>query len=120
MQEKLELGDIETKRDWSHASDVVMSMWLMLQRDSPSDYVIGSGQLHSIRELLEISFGYANLNWQDYVVSSPAFTRSVEYTNLCADNSKAINEHIWSPKTSFKQLIEGMTQYDMDILKGKI
>lgn len=113
-QHKLLLGDIETKRDWAYAGDVVESMWLMLQQNEPQDYVIGSSELHSIKDLLEIAFGYLDLNWKDYVVYDPSLFRRVEYLNLCADSRRARERLGWVPKVSFRELIEQMVQYDCE------
>lgn len=118
-QDKLILGNIEAKRDWSFAGDVVDSMWLMLQQDIPKDYVIGSGELHSIKELLQIAFGYVGLNWQDYVVSDPNLLRKVEYVNLCADAAKARNELGWVPRVGFRELIEQMVKEDSKLVENK-
>lgn len=112
-QAKLVLGNIETKRDWSFAGDVVESMWLMLQESNPQDFVIGSGKLHSIEELLEIAFGYVGLNWQDFVIADKSLLRKVEYSNLCADATKAKNELDWIPKVGFRELIEEMVLEDL-------
>ena len=112
-QDKLLLGDIEVKRDWSFAGDVVESMWLMLQHDTPRDYVIGSGELHSIKELLQLAFGHVGMDWQQYVVSDPSLLRKVEYVNLCADPAKARNELGWEPKIQFRELIELMVNNDL-------
>lgn len=118
-QEKLLLGDIETKRDWSYAGDVVESMWLMLQQREPEDFVIGSNELHSIKDLLEIAFGYLNLNWKEYVVYDPSLLRKIEYVNLCADSSRARERLGWAPKVSFQELIEKMVQHDCEQMADK-
>lgn len=113
-QSELSLGNIEIKRDWMHAADAIESMWLMLQSDDPDDYVIGSGQLHSIKEILEIAFEYVGLDWRDYVKLDPNLVRNIEYMNLCADNTKAKLKLGWSPKISFKDMIEEMVRNDLD------
>ena len=114
-QKELLLGDIESKRDWAYAGDVVESMWLMLQQNEPDDYVIGSSELHSIKELLKIAFEYLGLNWQDYVVQDPSLLRKIDYVNLCADTRKA-KEHLgWEPKVGFQELIEKMVQNDFEL-----
>lgn len=118
-QDKLLLGDIEAKRDWSYAGDVVDSMWLMLQQDISKDYVIGSGELHSIKELLQIAFGYVGLDWRDYVVSDSSLLRKVEYVNLCADASKARNELGWIPRIGFRELIEQMVKEDSKLVEDE-
>lgn len=118
-QEKLLLGDIETKRDWAYAGDVVESMWLMLQQNEPEDFVIGSNELHSIKELLEIAFSYLDLNWKDYVVLDLEFLRKIEYVNLCADSRKARVKLGWTPKVNFQELIEQMVKHDYEKVAGK-
>lgn len=116
-QDKLLLGDIELKRDWAYAGDVVESMWLMLQQDTPEDFVIGSSELHSIKELLEIAFGYLDLNWRDYVVLDPGLLRKIDYVNLCADTRKAKVKLGWAPKVNFQELVEQMVQNDFELVK---
>lgn len=113
-QEKLVVGDIESKRDWAYAGDVVESMWLMLQQKSPQDFVIGSNELHSIKDLLKIAFEYLNLNWHDYVVQDPNLLRKIDYVNLCADTKRAKEILGWEPKVGFQELIEKMVQSDLD------
>ena len=117
-QSRLTLGDIEIKRDWSFAGDVVESMWLMLQAAEPTDYVIGSGESHSIRELLEIAFDYAGLDWRDYVVRDESLIRKIEYVNLCADPKKAKIELNWKPKVSFSELIIEMLKEDLKLAES--
>jgi GDPmannose 4,6-dehydratase len=118
LQSKLILGDIEPQRDWSFAGDVVESMWLMLQQPRPEDFVIGSGELHSIRELLDIAFETVGLNWNNYVETDQKLFRKVEYTNnLCADISKAKQILGWKPKIQFKELIQTMVQHDVKLLE---
>jgi GDPmannose 4,6-dehydratase len=118
-QDRLLLGDIELKRDWAYAGDVVESMWLMLQQDIPDDFVIGSSELHSIKELLQIAFRLVDLNWQDYVVLDSGLLRNIEYVNLCADSRKAREKLGWTPKVHFKELVELMVQNDLELVKMK-
>ena len=115
-QKKLILGNINTKRDWGYAGDVVKSMWLMLQQNKLEDYVIGTGELHSVKELLEIAFGYVGLKWDEYVVIDKSLVRKVDYTNLCADITKAKEKLKWKPKMSFQELIETMTAHDLKLI----
>lgn len=117
-QDNLLLGDVEIKRDWAYAGDVVESMWLMLQAKIPQDFVIGTGTLHSVKELLEIAFGFVDLDWRDYVVSDSSLLRKVEYANLCADPTKAKNELGWAPKIQFRELIEQMVQEDLKLAES--
>jgi len=118
-QDVIRLGDIDIKRDWSFAGDIVESMWLMLQKAEPMDYVIGSGRLHSIRELLEIAFRHVGLDWRDYVVIDDSLKRSVEYLNLCADSRLARNELDWRPKMEFIDLVERMVEEDLKRVEGE-
>ena len=118
-QDRLLLGDIELKRDWAYAGDVVESMWLMLQQVAPQDYVIGSSELHSIKELLEVAFGFVDLNWQDYVALDPSLLRNIEYANLCADSTKARKELGWTPKVNFRELVEQMVQNDYELINNQ-
>jgi GDPmannose 4,6-dehydratase len=117
-QNLLTLGDIEIKRDWSFAGDVVESMWLMLQARKPSDYVIGSGELHSIREILQIAFSYVGLDWQKHVIKDESLIRKIEYVNLCANPQRARTELHWKPRVGFRELIIEMVREDMKLIKG--
>jgi len=105
--EKLKLGNIEAKRDWGFAGDYVNAMWLMLQQDKPDDFVIGTGELHSIKELLEIAFGSLGLKWEDYIEIDNAFKRPVDVNSLCANPAK-IMAIGWKPTVSFEELIKMM------------
>lgn len=114
--DRLTLGNLDARRDWSFAGDIVLSMWKMLQQEVPRDFVIGSGEQHSIKELLDIAFEFAGLDWRDYVHVDPTLFRSVEYDNLCADISSANRLLDWRPQVTFRQLIETMTKSDMELL----
>lgn len=116
--ERLILGNIKLRRDWSFAGDVVISMWKMLQMQEPQDFVIGSGELHSIEELLEIAFDYVGLDWRRYVTIESELFRNVDYDNLCSDVSLAKRCLNWSPETSFRHLIEMMVQHDLELIKA--
>lgn len=116
-QSILELGDLDIKRDWSYAGDVIESMWLMLQAQNPRDYVIGSGVQHSIKDLLSIAFSAVGLDWKNHVVVSDKFFRKIEYGNLCADNKRAKIELNWEPKVNFEELIIKMVQSDLKLLE---
>ena len=118
-QSILELGDLDMQRDWSFAGDVIESMWLMLQAEQPRDYVIGSGALHSIKDLLSIAFGAVGLDWRDYVVVNDKLFRKIEYGNLCADIKRANIELNWRPKLNFEQLIMKMVEVDMKLLENE-
>lgn len=110
---ELRLGNLEAKRDWGYAADYVRAMWLMLQRDTPEDFVIATGETHSVRELCEVAFAAAGLNWEDYVVTDPAFLRPAEVDLLVGDASKAQRELGWRCETDFYGLIEMMVAADL-------
>lgn len=115
-QEKLQLGSLEPKRDWGFSGDYVEAMWLMLQQENPDDYVIGTGENHSVREFVQLAFETVGIkNWQDFVVSNVSqHMRPAEVDYLIADASKAKKMLGWEPKTSFKQLVEGMVKADLE------
>ncbi len=116
LQENLRLGNIETKRDWGHAQDYVKAMWLMLQQEKPDDYVIGTGESHSIKEFLDIVFGYVGLDWQKYVIIDKSLTRPLDIRELRADPSKAKTKLGWQPEISFFELARKMIDYDLQTL----
>ena len=109
----LRLGNLDARRDWGHARDYVEAMWLMLQQDTPDDYVIGTGVQRSVRQLVEIAFDMVGLDWQDYVEVDKAYFRPAEVPDLCGDASKARARLGWRPRTSFEQLIREMLEHDM-------
>lgn len=115
----LHLGNLDTKRDWGYTDDYVKAMWLMLQQKKPRDYVIGTGQTHSIREFAKEAFDYLGLDWKKYVVIDKKFFRPAEIYCLCADATKARKELGWKPKISFKELVRIMVEADLKLLKGK-
>lgn len=119
QQDKLYLGNLNSKRDWGYAKDYVEAMWAMLQCDKPDDYVIATNETHSIKEFLDLAFGYVGLKWQDYVEIDKKYYRPAEVDLLIGDYSKAKKELKWQPKTSFKNLVELMVQSDIDNLAGK-
>lgn len=111
---KLRLGNLEASRDWGYAGDYVKAMWLMLQHDNPDDYVICTGETHTIREFLDAAFNYVGINnWSDLVVQDPEFYRPAEVDYLKGDNTKARTVLGWQPDTSFNRLVEMMTQHDL-------
>ena len=112
-QFELILGDIEIARDWSYAGDIVKSMWLMLQSDFPKDYVVGSGVLHTPKDILNIAFNEVGLDWREFVKIDKSLYRSVEFIKLCADPSKIIRELKWEPQMSFKEMIISMVREDI-------
>jgi GDPmannose 4,6-dehydratase len=111
---ELRLGNLEARRDWGFAGDYVDAMWRMLQRDEPSDYVIGTGETHSVRELCEVAFGHVGLDWQQYVKVDPRFVRPAEVDVLLADAARARRDLGWAPRVSFTQLITMMVDADLE------
>ena len=115
LQEKLTLGNLEASRDWGYAGDFVEAMWLMLQQDEPDDYVIATGETHTIRELLELAFAAAGLDgWENYVESDPRFMRPAEVDILTGDAGKARERLGWKPKVSFRELVKMMVEADLE------
>lgn len=113
LQKELKIGNLDAKRDWGFAGDYVQAMWLMLQQEKPDDYVIATGETHSIRELLQIAFEHVGLDYRPYVIIDPKFLRPAEVDFLCGDASKARNVLGWKPTVTFKQLIEMMVENDI-------
>src|SRR5262249_32274739 len=105
LQKELRLGNLDAKRDWGYAGDYVRAMWLMLQQAQPEDYVIATGETHSVRDLVETAFGYVNLDWKKYVVEDPALIRPAEVDLLIGDAGKARRMLGWKPEVSFSQLV---------------
>jgi GDPmannose 4,6-dehydratase len=112
IQNRLLLGNLEAKRDWGYAPEYVEAMWRMLQKDVPDDYVIATGESHSVREFLEEAFYYAGLDWKEYVEVDPRLLRPTEVDYLLGDNSKAKEELKWSPKVTFGELVRIMVDAD--------
>ena len=115
---ELRLGNLEARRDWGFAGDYVEAMWQMLQLDEPGDYVVASGETHSVRELCELAFGHAGLDWQRYVVQDERFYRPAEVDLLIGDPSKAAKEIGWEPRTTFPELVRKMVDADIALLRG--
>jgi GDPmannose 4,6-dehydratase len=114
LTDTLALGDLDPQRDWGFAGDYVEAMWAMLQQSSPEDYVIATGETHSVQEFCEIAFSHVGLNWQDHVVQDQRFMRPAEVDLLIGDPAKAKAELGWEPKTSFRTLVEMMVDGDME------
>jgi GDPmannose 4,6-dehydratase len=112
---ELKLGNLDAKRDWGYAEDYVKAMWLMLQQDVPQDYVIATGETHSVREFVQKAFDYVGLNWEDYVIVDEKFYRPSEIYELKGDSSKARSKLGWAPTVSFERLIEMMVDEDLKI-----
>lgn len=111
--DKLVLGNLDAKRDWGHAADFVRAMWLMLQQDEPGDYVVATGETHSVKEFLYTAFAVVDLDWHDYVTTDPKFFRPVDPPVLLGDASKAKRELGWEPKWGFKSLVRTMVEHDI-------
>jgi len=118
LANELRLGNLDAKRDWGFAGDYVEAMWLMLQQSEPDDYVVATGETHSVREFVEIAFGAAGLDWKKYVVLDPKFLRPAEVELLVGDPAKAKKKLGWEPKVSFRELIKMMVDADIKGLKG--
>jgi GDPmannose 4,6-dehydratase len=117
LQEKLYLGNLDAKRDWGYAKEFVEAMWLMLQQDQPDDYVIATGETHSVREFLDVAFGHAGMQWKKYVEIDPRYHRPAEVDLLLGDYSKARKKLGWEPKTRFEDLAKLMVDADIQLLK---
>ncbi len=117
LAERLPMGNLAAERDWGFAGDYVEAMWLMLQAETPEDYVIGTGATHSVERLLEIAFDEIGRDWRDHVELDPAFLRPAEVERLCADPSKARRQLGWSPRMSFEELIRLMVRADIERLE---
>ena len=113
---ELRLGNLEAGRDWGYAGDYVDAMWRMLQQPAPADYVIGTGETHSVRELCEVAFSHVGLDWKQHVVVDPQFVRPAEVDILQADATKARRELGWAPRTSFADLVRLMVDADLERL----
>jgi GDPmannose 4,6-dehydratase len=111
--QELHLGNLEAKRDWGYAPDYVRAMWLMLQNNQPDDYVVATGNLHTVRDFCDIAFNYLGLNYQDYVKVDPQFFRPAEEVPLVGNSSKAKHRLKWVPQKSFNDMIEEMVDYEM-------
>jgi GDPmannose 4,6-dehydratase len=116
-QSKLALGNLDAKRDWGHARDYVRAMWMMLQAPEPDDFVIATGESHSVREVLDIAFGRLDLDWKDYVIQDPALIRPAEVDFLLGDASKAKEKLGWQPEVTFDDLIIEMVEADYKLEK---
>lgn len=117
LQDKLTLGNLDSQRDWGFAGDYVEAMWLMLQQSQADDYVVATGQTHTIREFLDVAFGHLDLDWSKYVEQDPRFLRPAEVDVLCGDASKAHRELGWQPKVSFCELAQMMVESDLKLAR---
>lgn len=120
LQEKLLLGNLDVSRDWGFAGDYVEAMWLMLQQEKPDDFVVATGRSRTVRELVELTFSHAGLDWKDYVVIDPKLLRPAEVDHLVGDASKARRLLKWKPKVSFSELVHMMVDEDIKRLKDSL
>ncbi|MCB9138275.1 MAG: GDP-mannose 4,6-dehydratase [Caldilineaceae bacterium] len=120
LADELRLGNLEARRDWGYAADYVRAMWLMLQQDAPDDYVVATGETHSVREFVEEAFSYLDLDWQAYVVQDPKFYRPAEVDLLVGDPAKARAILGWEPSVTFRELVRLMIDADMEALQAAL
>jgi GDPmannose 4,6-dehydratase len=112
------MGNLEAQRDWGFAGDYVRAMWLMLQQDEPEDFVVATGKTHSVRELLDVAFGYLSLDPADYVRVDERFIRPADVDRLVGDATKAREKLGWVPEVTFEELISMMINHDLALLEG--
>ena len=120
LQDKLYLGNLEAKRDWGYAREYVEAIWAMLQQPEPDDYVIATGEVHSVEEFVERAFGYAGLDWRNYVEVDPQYFRPTEIDTLQGDASKARRKLGWAPKVRFADLVKLMVDADIQLLEDRL
>ena len=120
LQQKLFLGNLDARRDWGYAPEYVEAMWLLLQQDEPDDYVIATGEAHSVREFVEAAFGRAGLAWQKHVEIDPIYIRPAEVDHLVGDASKAKRKLGWEPKVRFADLVRIMVDADIKVLDEQL
>ncbi len=119
LASELRVGNLDARRDWGFAGDYVKAMWLMLQQDTPDDYVVATGETHSVERLLEVAFSCVDLNWKNYVVQDERFMRPAEVDLLVGDPTKAGTKLGWEPEVTFEQLIQMMVEADLKLLKAE-
>ena len=120
LANEVRLGNLDSKRDWGYAGDYVRAMWLMLQQDTPEDFVVATGETHSVQEFLEEAFGHVDLDWHDYVVQDPRYMRPAEVDLLVGDATKAKRLLGWEPSVSFKELVRMMIDADLKTLQDGV
>jgi len=120
LQDRLPMGNLDAKRDWGFAGDYVRAMWMMLQQDQPDDYVIATGEQHSVRELLDAAFSHLGLDYRDHVYVDSQFLRPADVYELVGDASKARAALGWQPEVTFEQLVQMMVEHDLQMLQEKI
>jgi GDPmannose 4,6-dehydratase len=120
LQKKLYMGNLDARRDWGYAADYVEAMWLMMQAETPDDYVIATGETHSVREFLGETFGLLDLDWKEFVEIDPRYYRPAEVDVLLGDASKARKELGWEPKVGFKELVRRMVDSDLKLAEKEV
>jgi GDPmannose 4,6-dehydratase len=120
LQHKLYLGNLEARRDWGYAPDYVRAMWRMLQEEKPGDYVVGTGEAHTVRDFVALAFAHADLDWKEYVEIDPRYFRPAEADSLCADASKARRMLGWEPTVTFAELVRIMVDADIREVESRI
>jgi GDPmannose 4,6-dehydratase len=118
LQRELRLGNLDAQRDWGFAGDYVRAMWMMVQHERPEDFVVATGQTHTVQKLVETAFGAVDLDWRPYVVQDPRFMRPAEVDLLVGDPSRARRELGWEPEVDFDQLVRMMVDADLERLRG--
>ena len=120
LQDRLSLGNVDAQRDWGFAGDVVEAMWLMLQQEVPEDFVIATGQVHSVRDFLDAAFGHVGLDWSGLVEFDESLLRPSEVDIVCGDASKAREKLNWQPKVSFDELVRMMVDHDLELARQEV
>lgn len=120
LEKELRLGNLEARRDWGYAPDYVRAMWLMLQQDAPDDYVVATGETHSVQEFVEEAFGFVDMDWREFVVQDPKFYRPAEVDLLVGDPAKAGKKLGWEPTVSFRELVRLMVQADIEAWERRL
>jgi GDPmannose 4,6-dehydratase len=120
LEKELRMGNLDAKRDWGFAGDYVKAMWLMLQQDTPDDYVISTGEYHTVKELVEIAFGHVGLGWEEHIVTDQRFIRPAEVDILVGDSTKAREKLGWVPEVSFESMIQMMVDSDLERLEREM
>jgi GDPmannose 4,6-dehydratase len=120
LQDKLYMGNLDAERDWGYAPDFVEAMWMMLQAEEPDDYVVATGEKHSVREALEVAFAHAGLDYEEHVEIDPRYFRPSEVDSLLGDPAKAREKLGWEPKVRFRELVELMVDADIEELDDKL
>jgi len=120
LQKKLYMGNLDAQRDWGYAPDYVRAMWLMLQQDSPDDYVVGTGETHSVREFIKLAFSHVDLDWKEFIEIDPRYFRPAEVACLMADASKARRVLGWEPTVNFQELVRIMVEADIQDVRARL